>query len=613
VSIRQQRRVEFDALLYNKYPRDYRHCAGDAFACAQEPRGRARDDRYVRVDSAGVRVLAADGRFPLQRAVPVTAHERGTLVVPPRHSNFYWSTRVETRGSRASSNRAKTQQRLCVRTMGAAASCCGALHTANAGIEEIVMSTWKEARRARSDNGALRPAVSHARTKVLLTIAAAAVGGAALLALPVSGTEEAADDQRIADKSHVGAFDGQILVNVGRAFWRGREIFRGDTFGDEAFWGDALKLHEAVQGERFGGVGPGLTPRAALALGLKVDAAALPLRLRNDLERGRVNLDDPAVTLALLRLDAVVGVKGFFGGDRLRSMGITCALCHSTVDNSLATGIGHRLDGWANRDLDVGQIIALAPDLTPLTTLLGLTPDAVRRVLRSWGPGKFDAEPVLDGKAVNPNTGRSSATLIPPSLGLAGVNLHTWTGWGSVTHWNAFVSNLEMHGKGTFFDPRLDNAAKFPIAAANGFGHVRSSPDLITSKLGDLHFYQIAIPAPRPPAGSFDADAAKRGEAVFAGKAQCATCHVPPLFTEPGWNMHTPAEVGIDDFQAKRSPDERYRTAPLKGLWAHQKGGFYHDGRFATLADVIEHYNRVKRLGLNAQEKADLAQYLLSL
>jgi hypothetical protein len=234
-------------------------------------------------------------------------------------------------------------------------------------------------------------------------------------------------------------------------------------------------------------------------------------------------------------------------------------------------------------------------------------------VLRGWGPGKFDAELILDGKVVNPNTGRSAATLIPPAFGLAGVNLHTWTGWGSATHWNAFVANLEMHGKGTFYDPRLDDAAKFPIAAANKFGHVRNTPDLITSKLPALHFYQLAIPAPTPPAGSFDAAAAARGQVVFNGRGRCATCHVPPLFTEPGWNMHTAAEVGIDDFQAKRSPDERYRTAPLKGLWSHQRGGFYHDGRFGTLAEVVQHYNGAKGLGLSPQEAADLVQYLLSI
>jgi CxxC motif-containing protein (DUF1111 family) len=193
------------------------------------------------------------------------------------------------------------------------------------------------------------------------------------------------------------------------------------------------------------------------------------------------------------------------------------------------------------------------------------------------------------------------------------VNLHTWTGWGSVTHWNAFVAILEMHGKGTFFDPRLNDPEKFPVAVKNGFFNVRNTPDLVTSKLAALHFYQLAIPAPRPPAGSFDEAAAGRGETLFNGKAKCATCHVPPLFTEPGWNMHKPDEIDIDDFQAKRAPDLRYRTSPLKGLWSHQKGGFYHDGRFATLLDVVNHYNDFFLLGLTAPEKNDLVEYLKSL
>jgi mono/diheme cytochrome c family protein len=239
----------------------------------------------------------------------------------------------------------------------------------------------------------------------------------------------------------------------------------------------------------------------------------------------------------------------------------------------------------------------------------------VRDVLRSWGPGKFDAELVLDGKAFRPD-GKSAATLLPPAYGLAGVNLATWTGWGSVTHWNAFVANLEMHGQGTFYDPRLNDAEKFPIAAREGFGNVRpepGEPDLITGKLAALHLYQLAIPAPRPPADSFDAAAAARGKALFEGKASCATCHVPPLYTEPGWNMHTPEEIGIDSFQADRSPDGRYRTSPLKGLWAHQKGGFYHDGRFATLGDVVNHYDAHFELALTDDEKAALVEFLKSL
>jgi hypothetical protein len=392
----------------------------------------------------------------------------------------------------------------------------------------------------------------------------------------------------------------------------GRRTFRFDTFGDEAFWGGALRLHEAIEGAALGGVGPGVSPRTALTLGLKVDAEALPKQLIHQIEAGEVNLDDPAVTLALLKLDAVVGVRGFFADNSLHSIGITCALCHSTVDDSVTSGIGDRLDGWANRDLNVGAIVAAAPTLAPFASLLGVDEATVRTVLLSWGPGKFDAELILDGKAFRPD-GKSAATLLPPAFGLAGVNLHTWTGWGSVTHWNAFVANLEMHGSGTFFDPRLNNAAQFPIAAANGFGNVRNVPDLITAKLPALHVYQLAIPAPKPPTNSFDATRAARGEVLFNSAARCASCHVPPLFTEPGWNMHSPEEIGIDSFQADRSPDRRYRTSPLKGLWTHQKGGFYHDGRFATLLDVVNHYNTVFSLSLTEAQKSDLVEYLKSL
>ena len=405
----------------------------------------------------------------------------------------------------------------------------------------------------------------------------------------------------------------QTDANAQRMLNEGKQTFRFDTFGDEAFWSDALQLHRAIEGAQFGGVGPGVSPATALAVGLKVDSEALPEALVQQLKHGRVNLQDPATTLALLKLNAVVGVKGSFNGDgSLQSVGITCAVCHSTVDNSFAPGIGKRLDGWANRDLNVGAIAALSPNLAPVAQLLGVSEDTVRTVLHSWGPGKFDAELFLDGKAFRPDN-KSAATLIPPAFGLAGVNLHTWTGWGSVTHWNAFVANLEMHGQGTFYDPRLNDPVKFPIAARAGFGNVRSDPDLITAKLPALHFYQLAIAAPAPPAGSFDPAAAARGEVVFKGPAKCATCHVPPIYTEPGWNMHTPAEVGIDDFQAKRSPDERYRTSPLKGLWTHQQGGFYHDGRFATLLDVVEHYNSVLGTNLSDQQKSDLVEYLKSL
>jgi hypothetical protein len=420
---------------------------------------------------------------------------------------------------------------------------------------------------------------------------------------------------------------------------RGRHTFRFDTFGDQAFWGDTLKLHQAIEGSHFGGVGPGVSPATALAVGLKVDIDMLPADLHKALEKGQVNLNDPAVTLALLKLNAVIGVKGIFhGGDRLQSIGIQCALCHSTVDDSHAslchgvvtpnpgTGcIGHRLDGWANRDLNVGAIIALAPDLSAVASLLGTDQATVRSVLHSWGPGKFDAELFLDGKAFNSRqvtdgtvtgTHVPGATLIPPAFGLGGVNLHTWTGWGSVPHWNAFVANLEMHGVGRFFDPRLDNAAQFPIAATHGFAdlpHISPDDDLITSKLSDLQFYQLAIASPRPPAGSFDAAAAKRGDELFSGKAKCNNCHVEPLWTEPGWNLHTPTEVCIDPFQADRAPDRRYRTPPLGAIFTHEKGGFYHDGRFPALRAVVDHYNTCMSLGLSTHERNDVVQYLLSL
>ena len=422
-------------------------------------------------------------------------------------------------------------------------------------------------------------------------------------------------------------FDRVIQGNARHFIDEGRQTFRFDTFGDEVFWGESLKLHQAIAGSKFGGVGPGVSPRTALAVGLKVDSEALPAELVQAIRQGRVNLDDPATTLALLRLNAVVGVTGFFDQrGAIQSVGIQCALCHSTVDDSFGPGIGRRLDGWANRDLNVGAIVSLAPDLSPVTSLLGVDDATVRNVLRSWGPGKFDAEVFLDGKAFR-DDGKSAATLIPPAFGLAGVNLHTWTGWGSVTHWNAFVANLEMHGKGTFYDPRLNDPAQFPIASRAGSGNVRNDPDLITPKLAALHFYQLAIPAPSAPARNDSpstdsedifgrlrtAPAVESGKAVFNGKAKCATCHVPPLFTEPGWNLHKATEIGIDAFQANRAPDRRYRTAPLKGLWTHQKGGFYHDGRFATLRDVIDHYNTFFNLGLTAQEKSDLQQYLLSL
>lgn len=411
----------------------------------------------------------------------------------------------------------------------------------------------------------------------------------------------------------VMGIDATNDTTAAQFFGQGRQVFRYDTFGDEAFWGNTLQLHKAIEGAKFGGVGPGVSPKTALAVGLKVDVDALPPSIVNALKAGKVDLDDPATTLALLKLNAVVGVTGHFNPDgSLQSVGIQCALCHSTVDNSFASGIGHRLDGWPNRDLNVGAIIDLSPNLQPVADLLGVDVSTVHKVLQSWGPGKFDAELFLDGKAFQPD-GRSAATLIPPAFGLAGVNLHTFEGWGSVTYWNAFVANLEMHGQGTFVDQRLNDPQKFPIATKAHFFDVRHTPDLVTPKLAALHYYQLGLKAPDPPAGSFDTAAAARGQALFMGKANCASCHVPPLFTEPGWDMHKASDIGIDDFQASRSPDDRYRTTPLKGLFAHAKGGFYHDGRFATLLDVVNHYNDFFKLGLSDREKGDLVEFLKSL
>jgi cytochrome c5 len=426
-----------------------------------------------------------------------------------------------------------------------------------------------------------------------------------------------------------------VVMTAQAMITAGRQTFRFDTFGDEAFWGGQLQMHLGIAGAANGGVGPGVTPMQALALGLKVDMDALPAAVVTGIQNSTISLTDPATTIALLKLDAVVGVKGVFDGNgKLTSVGIQCALCHSTVDDAFAPGVGHRLDGWANRDLNVGAIVAgTAQSVQPVIALFAnagvtLTAQQVAGILNSWGPGKFDAEVFLDGKATPPAGngsagaagpgGTDAATLIPPAFNLAGVNQHTWTGWGSITYWNAFVANLEMHGQGNFTDSRLANAAKFPVAAANHLDHVTSETDLISPKLPALEFYQLAIASPPPPTGSFDAAAAARGKVAFE-EYHCTSCHTGGITSDPGWNMHTPAEMGEDAFQANRSPDGMYRTAPLNGLWTHTKGGFFHDGRFATLGAVLDHYasNGIGNGGtpftFDDTDKADLEQYLLSL
>lgn len=473
--------------------------------------------------------------------------------------------------------------------------------------------------------------MKHNVVAYILLVVGAALVGAAFVGDPSLALGGFLDQS--SDGNH--PWDQQVRNNTSAMMDQGRQTFRYDTFGSEGFFGNTIGLHQAIEGSKFpGGVGGGVSPATALKVGLKVDADALPSAVVKAIQAGQVNLNDPATTLTLLQLGAVVGVEGVFNDPNdtskgLKSVGVTCALCHSTVDDSFAPGIGHRLDGWANQDLNVGAIISLAPNLQPVADLLnkGLPADGqvdvptVHKVLDSWGPGRFDAELFMDGKAFGPG-GANASTLIPDAFGLAGVNAHTWTGdWGNVTYWNAFVSNLEMHGSpGTFFDPRLDDASRFPVAAANHFGHVSSPPgvDRISPKLGALQFYQLAMPTPKPQAGKdFDAAAADRGRVLFDTKAQCAACHIPPMFSEPGWNLHTPAEIGLDDasgrFEADRSPDGKYRTTPLAGRLFKRTRGYFHDGRFATLMDVVNHFDSFQKLGLTDAEKQDLVQYLRSI
>ena len=399
-----------------------------------------------------------------------------------------------------------------------------------------------------------------------------------------------------------------------KLYRQGKHVFRFDTFGDQQYWSGQLQLDKAIEGAKNGGVGPGVSPKAALAVGLKVDSQALPKSVVNAIKKGKVDLNDPKTTLALIKLNAVVGLKGQFNRNgSMRSMGITCAICHSTVDNSFAPGIGKRLDGWPNQDLNVGAIVSLAPNLKPLTDQLGVDEATVKKVLASWGPGKFDAELNIDGKAFRPDGG-SAATRIPAAYGHLGEDLHTWTGgFGDVTYWNAYVANLEMHGQGNFNDSRFNDPVKYPVATRNGEFQVRHSPDLVTSKLGALQYYQLSLRPPKAPAGSFNKAAARRGKAIFDGQAKCASCHMPPLFTDAGHNAHKPAEICIDSFQADRGPDNSYVTPQLKGLWSRSKRGFFHHGRFPTLGAVVDHYNSCFGLNLSPGQKSDLVQYLKSL
>jgi mono/diheme cytochrome c family protein len=361
----------------------------------------------------------------------------------------------------------------------------------------------------------------------------------------------------------------------------GKQVFRFDTFGDEAFWTDKLQMHTVIASA--------VDPTTALSVGLKVDSEALPAEVVAGIQNGTVDLTKPETTVALLKLNAVVGVKGTVttvnGKDTLTRVGITCALCHSTVDNSFAAGIGKRLDGWPNLDLNPGAIIALSPALDAAT----------KAVYNSWGPGKYDPRFNIDGK--------NKPSVIPPAYGLQDIHKITVTGDGDeIAYWNRYVAVTQMGGLGTFTEPRLN------LSITNG------TVDLVTSKLPDLQAYQLSLAAPKPPAGSFDAAAAARGKAVFEGAGTCSTCHSGPNFTDANTRLHPVADSMAEPetpSYASRSATKQYRTSPLKGVWQHAP--YFHDGSAPTLEAVVQTYNTKRSLGLTAAQMADLAQYLKSL
>jgi cytochrome c peroxidase len=355
----------------------------------------------------------------------------------------------------------------------------------------------------------------------------------------------------------------------------GQRIFRHETFGDEQFWTDTARMHEVVQ--------KSVSPKMALSVGLKVDADAIPPEVARAIKQGQVDLESPATTVTLLKLNAVIGLKGTVtsvgGKDSLVRLGITCALCHSTADNSFAPGIGHRKDGWPNRDLNVGAIIALSPAVTA----------AQKAVYNSWGPGKYDPRFNIDGK--------STPLVLPPAYGLAEVKNETYTAEGPISYWNAYVAVTQMHGHGNFSDPRLGL-------------DIRQSPDMVGPKLAALRSYQHSLPPPSAPAGSFDAEAAARGRAQF--NRSCSSCHVGVTGTDNNHGkLHSPSETGMDGAYAARTANKAYRTTPLRGLWQHAP--YFHDGSAAKLEDVVAHYNRVRDLRLTPEQERDLVEYLKTL
>lgn len=359
---------------------------------------------------------------------------------------------------------------------------------------------------------------------------------------------------------------------------QGRDIFRYESFDNERFWTDTARMHEVVA--------QSVSPQLALQVGLKVDADALPQAVKDAIVAGQVDLTSPATTVTLLKLGAVVGLKGTVtqtvaGRDTLSRLGITCALCHSTVDDSFAPGIGHRQDGYPNHDLNVGAIVALSPAI----------PAATKAILNSWGPGMYDARTNVDGLSI--------PAVIPPAYGLNGVARETYTGDDTLTYWNAYVAVTQMHGQGSFHDARLGI-------------NITKSPDVVTPLLPALRQYQLSLNAPKTPAGSYDAAAAARGRTLFTGVASCSSCHMGELYTDVNAGvLHLPAEVGQNAAFANRSVTKRYRTTPLRGLLQHAP--YFHDGKAATLADVVTHYDTLFSLRLSTQQKADLVEYLKTL
>jgi len=368
----------------------------------------------------------------------------------------------------------------------------------------------------------------------------------------------------------------------------GQAIFRFDTFGDEQLWTNVLHMNEAIAT---------VDPATALAAGLKVDLDALPPAIIKALRAGQVDLKSPAVTKELLRLNAVVGVKGTVNeSGELTSVGITCALCHSTVDNAFAPGIGRRLDGWANVDLNVGAIVALSPAL----------PDSLKAEFRTWGPGKYDPRHhAFDGTNLLSLNSPSLPIVIPSIYGLQGVGFETYTADGPISYWNSYVGVGQMGGHGNFSDPRIGLS-------------IKQTPDLVTPKLPALLAYQLSLRVPDPPKGSFDKEAARRGERLFRNEAGCATCHQSPNFTDVLSGprptvplLHDPAEVGTDPGYAERTATRKYRTTPLRGLWQHAP--YFHDGSARDLLAVVNHYDQLFALKLTGAQKADLVAFLKSL